>query len=63
MSTDRRLPVTDYHGQNPCIEPHVLGGIVDRLEPIKSRIREERATAQDAWAGIDKLAEAMEASR
>ena len=60
MSTDRRLPVTDYHGQSPCIEPVVLGHILDRLEPLRAKVREER---KDAWAGIDRLAEAMEAAR
>lgn len=60
MSTDRRLPVTDYHGQNPCIEPHILRRLVDKLEPLRAKVREER---KDSWAGIDRLAEAMEAAR
>lgn len=63
MSTDRRLPVTDYRGETPCIEPHILGRLLDKLEPIRAKIRAERATADDAWSGIDALAQAMEAAR
>lgn len=55
MSIDRRLPVTDYHGNTPCIEPHVLGRILDKLEPLRSKVRDEENTQADAWAAIDRL--------
>jgi hypothetical protein len=55
---------SDYHGQSPCIEPHILGRLLDKLEPLRAKIRNERDTAAgDAWAGIDAMAEAMEAAR
>ncbi len=63
MSSDYRTPVIDYHGQSPCIEPHVLGRIVDKLKPLRAKMRDERSTSQAAWAGIDALAEAMEAAK
>lgn len=59
MSIDRRLPVTDYHGQTPCIEPHVLGRILDKLEPLRAKVRDEENAQADAWAAIDR----MEAAR
>ena len=63
MSIDRRLPVTDYHGQTPCIEPLILGRILDKLKPLRSKVRDEVNTKADAWAGIDALAKSMEAAR
>jgi hypothetical protein len=62
MSTDRRLPITEYHGQSPCIEPHLLGRILDRLRPLRGKVRDEASTKVDPWAGIDALAKSMEAS-
>ena len=59
MSIDRRLPVTDYHGQTPCIEPHVLGRILDKLKPLRAKVRDEATTQPDPWAAIDR----MEAAR
>ena len=59
MSIDRRLPVTDYHGQSPCIEPHILGRILDKLEPLRAKLRDEENTQADPWAAIDR----MEAAR
>ena len=55
MSTDRRLPVTEYHGQSPCIEPHLLGRILDKLEPLRAKVRDKENTQADAWAAIDRL--------
>jgi hypothetical protein len=63
MSIDRRRPVTDYHGQSPCIEPHILGRILDKLKPLRAKVRDEANTKADAWAGIDALAKSMEAAR
>lgn len=53
----------DNHGNNPCIEPHILGRLLDKLEPLRAKISNERDTAHDAWSGIDALAETMEAAR
>lgn len=55
MSIDRRLPVTDYHGQTPCIEPHILGRILDKLKPLRAKLRDEENAQADAWAAIDRL--------
>lgn len=63
MSSDYRTPVVEYHGQSPCIEPHILGRICDKLTPLRDAIGDERATAKDAWAGIDALAANMEAAK
>jgi hypothetical protein len=63
MSTDRRLPVTEYHGQSPCIEPHILGRILDRLRPLRAKVRDEASAKVDPWAGIDALAKSMEAAK
>ena len=63
MSTDRRFPVTEYHGQTPCIEPHLLGRILDKLRPLRAKINDEASTQSDAWAGIDSLAQSMEAAK
>ena len=64
MSTDHRLPVIEYHGQTPCIEPHVLGRILDKLKPLRrAKVRDEATTQPDPWAGIDRLAASMEAAR
>jgi hypothetical protein len=62
MSTDRRFPVTEYHGQTPCIQPHLLGRILDRLRPLRAKVRGEVEHKPDPWAGIDALAKSMEAS-
>lgn len=63
MSSDYRTPVVEYHGQSPCIEPHILGRLLDKLEPLRGKISAERSTADDAWSSIDKLAKNMEAAK
>lgn len=64
MSIDRRLPVTDYRGESPCVPPHVLGRLLDKLEPLKARLRAERQERdRDSWAVIDAAARQMEAAR
>lgn len=52
----------DNHGNNPCIPPHILGRLLDKLKPLRAKIAAERNT-DDAWSGIDALAETMEAAR
>ena len=53
----------DNHGHAPCIEPHVLGRLLDKLEPLRAKLRDERSTDADTWHGIDALAATMEAAR
>lgn len=53
----------DNNGQVPCIPPHILGRLLDKLEPLRAKIRNERNIAQDAWASIDALAQAVEAAK
>ena len=62
MSTDRRLPVIDYHGQAPCVEPHILGRLLDKLEVERLRLK-SKATGQPSWECSDRLAASMEAAR
>lgn len=31
MSIDRRMPVSDKHGWQPCLDPVVLGRLMDRV--------------------------------
>lgn len=55
----------DNHGQSPCIEPHILGRLLDKLEPLKARLRAERnePIASPNWRTVDALAQTMEAAR
>lgn len=55
--------IRDNHGHVPCIEPHILGRLLDKLQPLRAKISNERNTPDDAWSGIDALAETMEAAR
>jgi hypothetical protein len=49
----------DYDGRRPCLCPMVLGRVLDRLVPIKARIRTERID----WQFIDRAAKRMEAAK
>ena len=60
MSIDRRLPVIDCHGNTPCIAPHILGRLLDKL---RDRISGEQPVKPDPWAGIDRLASDMKEAR
>jgi len=53
----------DTRGENPMIPPHLLARILHKLNKQRAAIREESAAENDAWAGIDKLSEAMEAAK
>lgn len=53
----------DTRGEKPLVPPHLLARILDKLNKQRAAIRDERAAANDAWAGIDKLSEAMEAAK
>jgi hypothetical protein len=41
----------------------LLARILDKLNKQRAAIRDERANEKDAWDGIDKLAQAVEAAR
>jgi hypothetical protein len=53
----------DTRGEKPMVPPHLLARILDKLNKQRAAIRNERAAANDAWTGIDKLSEAMEAAK
>ena len=42
----------DYNGQRPCIPPHILGRLLDRLPIIALKLR----TRKFGWTEIDELA-------
>jgi len=63
VSIDSRPSVIEYHGQNPCVEPLLLGRILDKLKPLRVKVRSEASTKQDAWADIDALSKSMEATK
>jgi hypothetical protein len=49
MSTDRRLPISDNLGWQPCLDPVVLGRALDRLDQgrgLTLRDRVAKALAQ-----------------
>ena len=53
----------DTRGEKPMVPPHLLARILDKLNKQRAAIRDERANEKDAWDGIDKLAQAVEAAR
>jgi hypothetical protein len=50
----------DNDGSKPCLPPHILGRLLDKL---RERIGNERKVNQDPWTDIDKAARDMEAAR
>ena len=48
--------IRDYDGRRPCLCPSVLGRVLDRLTPIKLRLRTEKLD----WQDIDDLAKRLE---
>ena len=60
MSIDRRLPVTDYHGNTPCVEPHILGRLLDKL---REKIGNEQKVTRDPWDSIDRLARDIKSAK
>ena len=53
----------DTLGEKPMVPPHLLARILDKLNKQRAAIRDESANEKDAWGGIDKLAQAVEAAR
>ncbi len=52
--------IRDNDGTAPCLPPHILGRLLDKL---REKISTEQPVKADPWAGIDKLAREMEANR
>jgi hypothetical protein len=46
----------DYNGQRPCIEPHILGRVLERLPRIALRFQERQLN----WSDIDWLAKTLQ---
>jgi hypothetical protein len=52
--------IRDNDGTAPCLPPHILGRLLDKL---REKISTEQPAKPDPWADIDKLAREMEANR
>lgn len=52
----------DNHGHSPCIAPHILGRLLDKLKPLRLRLK-SKATCKPSWECIDALSKAMEAAK
>lgn len=46
----------DYDGRRPCLCPSILGRLLDRLTPIKLRLR----TAKLDWRFIDRVGKRLQ---
>ena len=52
--------IRDNDGTSPCLPPHILGRLLDKL---RERIGNERKVKPDPWSEIDRAAREMEAAR
>ncbi len=52
--------IRDNDGTAPCLPPHILGRLLDKL---RERIGNEQQEKRDPREGIDRLAREMEANR
>jgi hypothetical protein len=52
--------IRDTNGSNPCLPPHILGRLLDKL---REKIGSEQKVTRDSWAEIDRAARDMEAAR
>ena len=50
------MTTRDNMGRTPCIPPHILGRVLDRLKKITPRLRTERTN----WPFIDRAAKRLE---
>jgi hypothetical protein len=50
----------DNNGSNPCLPPHILGRLLDKL---REKIGNEQKVTRDSCAEIDRAARDMEAAR
>ena len=54
----------DTRGEQPMVPPHLLKHILAKIEARDAKAGGKVAATQpDPWAGIDRLAEAVEAAR
>jgi len=52
--------IRDNDGTNPCLPPHILGRLLDKL---RERIGAETKVKRDPWAFIDRAARDMKAAQ
>jgi hypothetical protein len=52
--------IRDNNGTSPCLPPHILGRLLDKL---REKIGNEQPVKPDPWDGIDRLARDMETAR
>ncbi len=52
--------IRDNDGSLPCIEPHILGRLLDLL---REKVGSERKVQLDPWDGIDRLDRKMKEAR
>jgi len=52
--------IRDNKGASPCLPPHILGRLLDRL---REKIGNERKVKRDPWAWVDKLARDINEAR
>jgi hypothetical protein len=50
----------DNNGTSPCLPPHILGRLLDKL---REKIGNEQPVKPDSWDGIDRLARDMETAK
>jgi hypothetical protein len=52
--------IRDNDGSNPCLPPHILGRLLDKL---REKIGAETKVKPDPWAWVDRLSRDMKAAR
>jgi hypothetical protein len=52
--------IRDNNGTSPCLPPHILGRLLDKL---REKIGSEQKVTRDPWDGINRLARDMETAR
>lgn len=52
--------IRDNNGTSPCLPPHILGRLLDKL---REKIGNEQEVTRDPWDGINRLARDMETAR
>ena len=52
--------IRDNNGASPCLPPHILGRLLDKL---RERISNEQQVKLNPWDGIDRLARDIKEAR
>ena len=52
--------IRDNNGTSPCLPPHILGRLLDKL---REKIGNEQKVTRDPWDGIDRLARDIKEAR